>query len=126
MGTGTQRVTAKGAVLWQILVPVALAFVLFAGGLYVMGESTTVTAAADNAYDVLKDTLTIVLAVGALVIAVLGLGGYTFLRITLRRDVAEHVNQRFSTAMAWQSLNLGYTLWDQYSHTRELFLLRHA
>ena len=126
MGFLRSNVKLLGPVAWGVVLPLATAFLMFATGMYLYANLGPGTVSATDRYDVLRDTLTIVLSVAAVVIAVLGLGAFALRRVLLQRYVSDEVGERFQRVMCWNLINLGYTMWDQYENTQEPFLLRHA
>lgn len=87
-------------------------------GYYLWGPTWTVPQALR--YDVLKDTLTIVLAVTAIVVAVLGVLGYRIVHLTLEREretFEKEIGQRISREsrrwVARLAISVGYSLWKR-------------
>ncbi|MCH7622252.1 MAG: hypothetical protein IH870_10175 [Chloroflexi bacterium] len=126
MGTVQRNAKLLGSILWNVLVPVTISFAIFAGGLYLFRETGSGAVAQADRYDVFKDTITIVLSVAGIIIAVLGVGAFLLLRVFLQRDITNEVNEKFLRSMIWNLINVGYTLWDHHQNTNEQFLLRHA
>jgi len=115
-----------------VVLPLLVGVGVFGGGLVVgllwfdqTGPGVALKATADK-YDVMKDTLVIVLSLAGILIAVFGIGTYFLLRTTLNQYLSEEISDRFYRAIVRGHINQAYFLWQQFQHTREEFLLEHA
>ena len=120
-----RSVRIAGAVLWNVVVPLSVSFGVFALGLFLYSQVGGAPAATDR-YDVLRDTLTIVLAVTAIVIAVLGLAAYRVLRLTLSESIHSEIDEKYLRMIARSQVAAGYIHWDHYKRTGLSFLLEYA
>ena len=120
-----RSVRMVGSVLWNIVVPLSVSFGVFGLVLFLYSQSGGVTVPSDR-YDVLRDTLTIVLAVTAIVIAVLGLAAYRVLRLTLTESIHEEIDEKYLRLIARSQVAAGYIHWDHYKKTELSFLLEYA
>ena len=120
-----RSVRMVGSVLWNVVLPLSVSFGVFALGLFLYSQVGGAPAPADR-YDVLRDTLTIVLAVTAIVIAVLGLAAYRVLRLTLTESIHEEIDEKYLILMIRSQVAAGFLHWHHYRNTGHWFLLEYA
>ena len=119
-------VRIAGMVLWNVALPLSASVGVVGLGLFLYSQTDGVVAAPADRYDVLRDTLSVVLAITAIVLAVLSLGAYRVLRLTLSERISKEIGEKYLLVMIRSQLSAGYLHWDQYRNTRHWFSLEYA
>lgn len=110
-----------------ILAVLALAYLMFSLGLKFYDQlGSGVVPDSDNKYEVLRDTLVIVMTSAALAIAMFGTLVYFLLQSRLRIEVEKSVTESFRRAVLKSMINQGFLLWEQSKYTGESFYLKQA
>ena len=116
--------------LYGYLIPVAVAFLLLAVGMYFVLESIPtlfdVVRGAPSIQQpdvpanqqVFKDVLQTVLAVAALAIAAFGYGTYKILSSQIESKVVENTETRYQESLAYQRVSFAFIYWLLYETTK--------
>ena len=117
--------------LYGYLIPVAVAFLLLAVGMYFVIESiptlfdivrgSPIVQQPETAVDrqIFKDVLQTVLAVAALAIAAFGYGTYKILSAQIEEKVWKDTERRYQLTTAYHRVSLAYVYWLLYQTADE-------
>lgn len=114
------------AVVVPIVIPLSLAFLITALGFFVFSHTNPGAVGVANDYDVLKDTLAIVLSATGLVVVIFGAGAFFVLRDQINRAVDKETGARARAETAAALSVVGNRFWDQYEYTMDAFFLDQA
>ena len=118
------------ALLWKVILPVLVGFAIFGLGFWAFGSSgaelgpaRTGQSVQSNDVGYFRDTLSIVLGVAGVFIAVVGVLAFLALRGMLVDHMETRVNERIWRRIVAARALLGYVLGRQYDETKQEFLL---